>query len=404
MSKIFGALFLACFFAGVASFAEGQVVNGSFESAGSGSLASGWQVLGNSYTRVNSPNVWDQLWMIRVNSGAGAVQKVTLNQTTALPVSITVAVKGQNIADDPGDKMGASLDCKIAYRDGSFAWCPITLKTKSVGTFDWKWVGYNSKNLSSSTQPIDWIEVRLRMGNVAGQAWFDDVHVEQWNPTQNGLVTLMFDDSLLTTYMKAFPLLSSHGFAGTSAAVSSYIDSDSDHMTLSQLRELEAAGWSVVSHTVTHADLTAVDVTHLNDELYFSHKYLVDNGFTVKHLALPFGAYNALVFGRAQEERYAGLDYESVRTSDRGFNPQGVFPYNIRVQGVISSTTLAEFKSWLNTAKATKSWLVLILHEIDRPNDIYTVTSGMLSDMAQAIADSGLPVVTYDDGFHAMTQ
>ena len=355
-----------------------RVANFSFETADSldATLASSWQVLDQKYTRVNGPGVvWNGNYMLQLTAGAGAVERITLNQTAPLPVRMSAFFKGSGIFDDPNDKTGVSFDCKIAYRDGTFGFCPLTAKTKNVGTFDWTWVGYNTQSLSSIFQPIDWIELRLRMGNVPGTAWVDGVHAEEYNPTSGGMVTFQFDDSLLTTYTKAYPLLASGNFVGSVAAVTSYIGADSNHMTLEQHKDLQNHGWGVDSHTVSHADLTSVDLKKLNDELYWSQKYLVDNGFPTHHLILPFGAYTALVISRAEAERYSGYSYLSVRGTERGINPQGAFPYNIVTEHIESNTTVGEVKAWLSDTKGRRGWLVLLIHEIDTPNGIYTVDS-----------------------------
>lgn len=398
--------FLWLFFLSLASLprAEGApqnyVVNPSFESANllNPNLASSWQVYGGTYTRMSIPGAWDQSYVARMTSGAGAVERIVLNQTVPIPIRISVRVKGESIADDPADKLGASLDCKVMYQDGTSAWCPTTAKTKNVGTFDWKWVGYNTANLSSTNSPIAWIDVRLRMGTVTGTAWFDDVHVDEWIPKQNGLVSFVFDDSLLSTYTKAYPMMKPYGFVGTEAVTTSRVDV-AGYMTLPNLKDLYANGWSVMGHTVSHPDLVTLGAVGIGDELYFSHKYLVDNGFPVNHLALPFGSYNGLVMTQAQKERYASFAYTSVRSSDRGFNPQGVFPYNIYVQEINSTTTAEDVSLWLTTARERKMWLVLLLHEVDNPNGVYTVTSVTLKKILDTVAISGLPVVTYDEGF-----
>ena len=97
---------------------------------------------------------------------------------------------------------------------------------------------------------------------------------------------------------------------------------------------LRANGWSIASHTMHHQDLTGFSLVHLNYELYWSRKYLRDNGLTVNHLALPFGAYNGLVLGRSQAE-----PYQSVRSTDRGVNP----PRGLSVQRACSGDHVGHY-------------------------------------------------------------
>src|SRR5581483_4036003 len=196
----------------IASWAFAQqgsdlISNFSFETAdpNNSSLAANWQCYGSCYSRVALMSAWDGSYVAQMMAGQGAVQHIVLNQSVHAPVRISAHSAGQNIADVSSDNLGASLDCKIHYHDGSDEWCWTTTKTKSVGTFDWKFVGYNTDDISSNRAPIDWIDVRLVMGNVSGTAQFDDVQVRQWTPEWNGLVTFRFDDSFASTYTKGYP-------------------------------------------------------------------------------------------------------------------------------------------------------------------------------------------------------
>src|SRR6185369_8340874 len=187
-------LILYFLFVSLAVAQPNRVVNPSFETVEptNSNLASGWQVFGGPYVRNNTTTAWDKSYTVQVGSGGGAVQHVVLNQPYALPIRISVRVKGSGIVDDPNDKLGASLDCKIYFHDNSIGFCPATVKTKSVGTFDWKWVGYNTANIGNPYTPIDSIDFRVRMGAVAGTAWFDDAYIQEYIPGMNGMVTFMF--------------------------------------------------------------------------------------------------------------------------------------------------------------------------------------------------------------------
>jgi peptidoglycan/xylan/chitin deacetylase (PgdA/CDA1 family) len=398
---------LAVVFFMVALGVQGQtgvsVVNGDFaiREPQNSNLAYGWQASGNSYTiEVVRGNP-----MLKIGRGGGAIQKVVLNQTEAKPVRISVSIRGEGIIDDPKDKLGASLDCKVTYRvQGGVnpaGFCFVTPITKSVGSFETKRVGYNTMEISSQRLPVDSIEVRLKMGDVDGIAWFDDVRVEEFTPmTEKGLISLVFDDSLVSTY-NYYPTLRANGLVGTAAVVTSYIGVGKNHMTLEQLKELQAHGWGIESHTVTHSDLTKLSSREINNELFWSYKFLTDNGFPVKHLMVPFGAYNGRIMGEAQDTRSAFL-YKSVRTTEKGINPQGVFPFNIHVRELQVSTSLAEAKAWLEETREERGWLVILIHEIDNPNGVYTVTSDRLGAILCEIIRLKIPVVTYDHGFEEM--
>jgi peptidoglycan/xylan/chitin deacetylase (PgdA/CDA1 family) len=390
------------------------VSNFSFETPDptNSNMAASWQNFGGPHARVHTFSVWDQNYVVELKAGQGAMQRITLNQTTAVPVRASAWIKGENIANDPNDPIGATFDAKVHYRDGVERWCPATPKTKSVGTFGWRWAGCNTMSIYPNPVPVDWIEIRVRMGNVPGTAWFDDVHVKEFPPTTSGMVTFRFDDSLLSTYTKAYPMLSARGFVGTEAVITSYVGADvghridSTHMVVPELKDLRDHGWSFLSHTEHHLELSTVDLNTLNNELYWSHKWLIDNGLPTWGLALPKGGYNGLVITRAQAQWYNGYTYRSVTSSDKEpVNPQGVFPYNIYVKEINYTTTVQEVEGWLAKARSTKSWLVILLHEIDNPaNNPYNISSATFNSMLNAVVASGLPVVNYDTGFAEITK
>jgi peptidoglycan/xylan/chitin deacetylase (PgdA/CDA1 family) len=131
---------------------------------------------------------------------------------------------------------------------------------------------------------------------------------------------------------------------------------------------------------------------------------LVDAGFPVVHLATPFGGYNGQVLSRAQAEWYGNYPYLSITNTDNDVNSQGVYPYNTYVQAIKSTTTLANVQGWLANARDKKAWLILLIHEVDNPyNDPYNVDFATFQNMVDVVRQSGLPVVTYDEGFNRIT-
>jgi len=68
-----------------------------------------------------------------------------------------------------------------------------------------------------------------------------------------GMVSLVFDDGLSSIYEYAFPVLTQYGLTATVGIIANRVDSgDPDFMTEKQIAELEAAGWEVASHSLTH--------------------------------------------------------------------------------------------------------------------------------------------------------
>lgn len=90
-----------------------------------------------------------------------------------------------------------------------------------------------------------------------------------------GVITITFDDGYATTYTNAYPVLKKYGLAGNIAVNPQPIDGGwTGYMTLAQIRQLNADGWTVVSHSVTHADLTKLTAAQLTDELVRSKEWI----------------------------------------------------------------------------------------------------------------------------------
>lgn len=68
-----------------------------------------------------------------------------------------------------------------------------------------------------------------------------------------GLVSFTFDDGLRGVHAHALPILAQRGQPATVGVIASnLLSNDPDLLTVEQLRELEAAGWEIASHSLTH--------------------------------------------------------------------------------------------------------------------------------------------------------
>lgn len=376
------------------------LVNPGFEQAGtSSSLAQGWNAFQGGYERVTG-NAHTGSGSIEItNEGqsnlAGAYQRIDLNQTQVKPVFIGGYVKGDDISMASGSYFGASLYAEIYFTDGTVTYWNSVPNT---GTFDWRWIGFNTgsgfttaTSLITVTKPIAYILVVPILGNASGTAYFDDISVEEFTPVK-GAVTIMFDDGHTTDITIAKPALDQYGFKG-SAAISTELLDTPEHMSWNQVKTLANSGWNINSHGITHSDLTTLPLADADDEQQGSKNELTAQGLTIKSIAYPFGAYNGNVL--AQSQTY----YSSARSFEQGDNPQGVFPYNIKIRGVTNTTTVNDVTSWVNNAKNKKQWTVIVFHAIATSGeDQYYVNPSTFQAMIAAIKQSGVSVITYDQG------
>lgn len=363
---------------------------GGFERVGNaGNKAYDWQDFVGGYTRVAGGRTGQysmQLQNATQNAMAGGYQRVDFHQSVQKPVFIGAYVKGSNVTMLGGSYFGASIYAEIHMMDGrTLYWNTIA----NSGTFDWRWIGFNTGSVSFINGPIDYIFVVPALINASGTAWFDDVTVADFEPTQ-AAVTLMFDDGPANTFTAAKPVMDVYGFKGVTAVVSGYMDQDGDYMTSAQIDALYKSGWEIVAHSVNHTDMTLMTPAQAMAELKDPEITLAK--WNPKHFATPFGAYNAYILGEGAKY------YSSMRNFEQGSNPQGTFPYDVKVRGITTQTTMADIQSWLLEAQAQKRWVVFAFHDIaNTGDDTYHTPVAQFKQILQAVAASGVSVKTYSD-------
>lgn len=371
----------------------GAVNNPSFEEPGTDNkTAAGWLPFGQGYKRVRTAHTGT--WGITVQNGAtnqeaGAYQRIDLQQGEIKPVQITGYVRGNRIVNAAGGWFGASLYAEIYLQDGSVVyWNSVP----NFGTFGWRWIGFNTGTLAAVNQPIDHIFIVPMLGDASGQAWFDDIAVKEYEPG-SGVVTIMFDDGELSTYEEALPAMEKQGWPASSVVITKMVGEE-EFMSWEQIKELQAKGWEIVSHGLSHEDLTAMSTEQARQELNRSKRNLERRGLTINHFALPFGAYNAGIMALGAKE------YKSLRAYEQGSNPAGTLPWEVKVHGVTTDTTTSTIEEWINEAKNKGQWIVIVYHKIaETGDDAYFTTPADFADMLQTVQDSGIDVVTYNQAW-----
>jgi peptidoglycan/xylan/chitin deacetylase (PgdA/CDA1 family) len=205
------------------------------------------------------------------------------------------------------------------------------------------------------------------------------------------LITITDDDGYTSFNKYGLPLLKQYGFSSTDYIITDDPTRGPSYVNDAMIKELYNGGQEIGSHSITHPDLTTLSASQLNNELGASQTYLQNLlGIPVPNFAAPYGSYNQQVLDNAKQY------YRSFRTVDSGYNAKNNFdPYHIMVQNLHANTTLAEFQSWVDQAKATNTWLVLVYHQVD-PNatDTYNTFPTDFNAQLNAIKTSGIPVRT----------
>ena len=135
---------------------------------------------------------------------------------------------------------------------------------------DWEWIVMWGLTSQSSTETIH----SYTIAACAGQPPVTPP------PTVGGIITITFDDGFKTTWDNVYPVLRDLGLKGNVAVNPTPIDEKwTDYMTLANLNSLWADGWSIVSHTMDHQDLTTLTPAAMEAEIRDSKAWVVAHNF-----------------------------------------------------------------------------------------------------------------------------
>lgn len=183
-------------------------------------------------------------------------------------------------------------------------------------------------------------------------------------PPPPNRVVITFDDGIQDCVEHAAPILSEHGFSATFYLVAGLIGQTSRWtrddvgielplMDWAAARELQAAGFEIGSHTMSHARLPSLPTEACREELARSRHVLEDRlGRTVGHLAYPFGAFDADVRRMA-----ADAGYRSACSTRSGVSPPDDDVFALHRVNVYGHDTLLDFACRLRTGRSARELL-----------------------------------------------
>lgn len=198
----------------------------------------------------------------------------------------------------------------------------------------------------------------------------DDYTLEPYVPAsfKNAMVSVTFDDSIGSQYTNGYPVLKSDNIKATFYVISGYVgicDPDVSsicYMTSTQVKDLYKDGEEIGSHTVDHPDLTTLPTASVDQELSQSQTTIesMTGSTSITDFAAPYGDVNLSVLNEVSKY------YQSQRGVEVGYNDKSNYDQqNLLVQNVDSDTTVAQVESYIAYAKSTKTYLVLVYHDID---------------------------------------
>lgn len=159
-------------------------------------------------------------------------------------------------------------------------------------------------------------------------------------------VCLTFDDGPESILTVSKPLMDRYGYVGAAFLITDSVGA-AGTLDWDQVRELEAAGWEIGSHSSTHERPTRLDAEAWMAELERSKRAIEEQiEGECASLAYPYGLYDAAVVELAGE---AG--YRVAFTIDRGPLDWTDDPLRLPRQMVVNGNALSTFGRWLDQEK-----------------------------------------------------
>lgn len=219
--------------------------------------------------------------------------------------------------------------------------------------------------------------------------------------TWDAMVSITFDDSWISQYTNALPILEKAGMKGTFYITTEpLIERWDEFMNPTQVKDIANRGHEIGGHTVTHPHLPELSDADITKEVTDSKKYLETLvGRSVTALAYPFGEFNSTVKNLIKSAGYTtarGVQGETlnIATTDK---------YNLQSPCLLKTTPFSTVKKAIDNAKSKKQWYILCFHEIKNNGTEYSVSVAQFQKIIDYIKSSGIKVVTVKEGSAMMT-
>lgn len=286
--------------------------------------------------------------------------------------------------------------------DGTWPTAPV----RQMRQGEWFPLTFNFEMLTTITgSPVKTAITGMRItlqdkntgGTVAGK-----IGLVEYRPRRttfpNGVVSLTFDDSLLTTYTNALPILAQRRLAATEYAIADLSDAGGASMATAKLFELEDQfGWEIAAHAYTianhNAGFNTLSESVLDAEMANLKAWGLGNGFRAfDHLAYPLGYHTALTDKVAR--RYFATARTLYSRPQESLNPS--VPLRIRSLGVGATTTVGAIQTEIDRCTAHGTWLILTIHGVvpgtPTSNEISNATLASIADYLLTKSCEVLPV------------
>jgi peptidoglycan/xylan/chitin deacetylase (PgdA/CDA1 family) len=165
------------------------------------------------------------------------------------------------------------------------------------------------------------------------------------------VVSVTFDDGFADVRRHALPILERHAIPATLFAVTRYLGGVNEWMDRSvfpsrrimsamELRDVQAAGVEIGSHTVSHPSMVELSLEEAGREAMESKTTLEQLlGRPVRYFAYPYGRFNLTA-----KNAVHAAGYRAACSTRSGFNSPSTDVYELRRLDIFGHDSIAHFK------------------------------------------------------------
>ena len=181
------------------------------------------------------------------------------------------------------------------------------------------------------------------------------------NPTNyNGPIVTIIDDDAMPDFRTVWnPILNDTGAKITVAVITGRVGT-SQSLTLQELKDLQAQGHEIVSHTVNHTVTSDITVQEAESDYPAAKKWMLNNGFEGHDtLVYPGGLHENRIEIKNVARKY--YKYAVSTTVGGDYNLSPVDNWRVpRIQG--DTKTLEQLKTAVDNAVLNNGWVILMTH------------------------------------------
>jgi peptidoglycan/xylan/chitin deacetylase (PgdA/CDA1 family) len=171
-------------------------------------------------------------------------------------------------------------------------------------------------------------------------------------------VCITFDDGCETDLIAAAPLLREFGFGATFYLTAGFLGT-SGYLNAGQVRDLDAQGFQIGCHSMTHPYLSDLPEPELKREIADAKLKIEEIlGHTIEHFSCPGGRYDQRTLQMAQQAGFVTVTNSQFHANSRSTNP-----YRLGRVAMLRDLSIEEFG---NICQGRGLWKKRLQHQARR--------------------------------------